>query len=208
MQISKGRFSALVNNSLRVQHNSSDHTTPEFITVLFNFTQKFSYLFSDKCVRTEREMHNLFCSLSRSITKNKGQFKFNLQLKGTSAVQLRDIPNQNKNKRLSVTLKSAQLHLTIRGYLASMLQNCCSNRLSGSFDPFFFKNGYTHLNTHQLTASQCKSHDSFSRELSPWTTPRKVAMLETKLSQNALEYFCTAFRRKSVKAERGQKALL
>ena len=33
-------------------------------------------------------------------------------------------------------------------------------------------------------------------------------MLETRLSQNALEYFCTAFRRKSVKAERGQKTLL
>ena len=45
-------------------------------------------------------------------------------------------------------------------------KNCCSNRLSGSVDLFFFKNGYTHLDTHQLTASQCKSHDSFSSELS------------------------------------------
>ena len=31
-------------------------------------------LFSDKRVRTERQMHNLFCLLTRSIAKNKGQF--------------------------------------------------------------------------------------------------------------------------------------
>lgn len=97
-----------------------------------------------------------------------------------------------------------RLHLTIRCFgqhAPKLLFQSSLGVLKLKSTPSFLKNGYTHLNTHQLTASQCRSHHSFSGELSrlhwkppcwKWSCPR--------MHWSA---FCIAFRRPwTVKAEK------